>query len=80
MAERWTAPGGWVVQLEADGHGRQVYRVTRWGGWFLAFPRELAALEAMLARSGVAVADLVEDPGLPPWAGQNQEHLMLQGR
>lgn len=54
-----------MIQLRDDGHGRQQFRVTRWGGWFVGYPRDLAALEDMLARSGVRLRDLAEDDATP---------------
>jgi hypothetical protein len=61
VGARWSAPGGWVIQTADDGHGRPLYRVTRWGGWFIGYPADLAALEAMLARSGVRPDQLAEE-------------------
>jgi hypothetical protein len=50
-----------VVELADDGHGRQIYRVTRWNNWFVGYPADLDALADMLARSGVRLEDLTED-------------------
>jgi hypothetical protein len=61
MVSRWTAPGGWTIQL-ADEAGQHIYRVTRWHGWFIGYPRDVLALQAMLARSHVRLEDLTEDP------------------
>lgn len=47
-----------MVEVAEDGHG---YRVTRWNGWFVGFPQDLAALAAMLGRSGVRLEDLAEE-------------------
>lgn len=59
MAGRWTAPGGWVVETTVE-HDRQIYRVTRWGGWAVFYPQDPEALEDLLGRSGVQLADLTE--------------------
>jgi hypothetical protein len=81
MASRWTAPGGWTVETVAE-HSRRIYRVARWDDWFVGYPQDLLALQAMLARSGVRLENLVEDTdGLTPsracgcGAGRNHPRL-----
>lgn len=67
MGGRWTAPGGWVVELADDGHGRRVFRVSRWRDWFIAYPADVEALQTLLARCGVRLEDLSEEDALNGW-------------
>lgn len=58
MGQRWTTEAGW--QIELLDNGRQMYRVTGWGGVYVAVCYTLDELQEFLAVQGVDLADLTE--------------------
>lgn len=58
MGQRWTAPGGWDVEVITL-NGRQIFRVRCWG-CLIVYARSVEDLVRVLDVNGVDPADLVE--------------------